>query len=423
MVTTSVPLGRGAFKRTYTGAPEVHLLNRWVESNPSNPTEGVSLITRPGTSEVHIFNQGNFDGFGSMRGNYTLSGLFQDSLFVVCGDTLYRIRENGTVTPITGTISGTGYPEVTWQRGIDYERLWIADGQLLQYYSGTTHAKGTVTQVGSIVNGTDIINIAGVYYTWGTSFNPTDDGTSGNPFVVDPKLDPMAQLTLAVNATGVPGVDYSSTLGGPNTYVGALDDDNVPVVSITITARSNSASGNSLPLVVVGGAGLSVSGATLSGGGIDALQGCTVPDGKIPQSVSQVDSYVIVSIANSQQFYWIRPGEVIIDPLDFASKESSPDPIMHVRTVGDQVLLIGEKSTENWYATGSDLAPFAPIDGRAYARGSLQGTAVVIDESVFLVGDDGKVYRVGLQGITPVSNNGIEERIRRQVRREQGLTP
>ena len=422
-MTVNVPLGRGAYKRLYTGAPEVQLLNRWVEANPANPTEQVSLIARPGTTLIKTFDQGVFNGYGSMRGNYYLSGLFHDSLFVVCGETLYRIRENGDVTPIVGTIQGTGYPEVTWQRGAGYERLWITDGLLLQYYSGTTHAKGTVTKVGPITNGVDIINVAGVYYTWGTVFNPTDAGTVSNPFVVDPGTDPMAALTVAINATGTPGVNYSSTLGGPNTNVGSLDDDNLPVVTITLTARTNSASGNLLPLVIAGGTGLAVSGATLSGGGIDALQGCTIPDGQIPLTVSQVDSYVLIGIADSQKFYWINPGETTIDPLDFASKESSPDPISHIRTVGDQVLIMGEKSTENWYATGNLDAPFAPIDGRAYARGSLAGTAVVVDESVFIVEDDGKVYQVGLQGITPISNNGIEERIRRQIRREQGLTP
>lgn len=422
-MTTSVPLGRGAFKRLYTGAPEVELLNRWVEANPANPTEGVSLIARPGTTVIETFDQGAFSGYGSMRGNYSLSGLFHDSLFVVCGETLYRIRDDMSVAPITGTISGTGYPEVTWQRGADYERLWITDGLLLQYYSGTTHATGTVTQIGAITNGVDIINIGGIYYTWGTVFSPSDAGTLANPYVINPGTDPMLQLTQAINFTGVSGVDYSSTLGGRNVYVGSLNDANTPVVTITLTARTNDASGNLIPLVIAGGTGLSVSGATLSGGGIDALQGCEIPDGQIPLTLSQVDSYVLVGINDSQKFYWINPGETTIDPLNFASKESSPDPIAHIRTVGDQVLIMGEKSTENWYATGNFDAPFAPIDGRAYARGSLRGTAVVIDENVFIVGDDGKVYQVGLQGITAISNNGIEERIRKQVRREQGLTP
>lgn len=435
---TAVPLGRGAFKRLYAGTPEVKLLNRWLEANPANLREGTSVLARPGTTNLMGLSPGAFSGYGSMRGTYALSGLLSDSLFVVCGNTLYRINQNMTVTTITGTIAGTGYPEVAWQKGIGYERLWIADGLLLQYYAGTTAASGTLTKTGTIVNGSDTIEIGGVYYTWGTTFSGSDAGTSSHPFVVNPTntltvLDPMNQLVLAIMDSGTPGTDYSGTIGGQNTLVGATGDGNTPGVIDKITARAVGTGGNSITFTITGGSALSISGSgTLQNGGIDALQGCTVPGGLAPVTLSQVSSYVLVGIQNSQQFYWVNPGEVVIDPLNFASKESSPDNITHIRAVGDQVLIIGEKSTENWYATGNLSAPFAPIQGRVYARGAITGTPVVVDDGVFLVGDDGRVYSVGFQpgdntdagwGVQRVSNNGIEERIRMQIRREGGLTP
>jgi hypothetical protein len=200
---------------------------------------------------------------------------------------------------------------------------------------------------------------------------------------------------------------------------------------VTITARVDGAGGNLITLAKTGAA-TTVSGATLAGGGVDALVGVEVPGGQTPLSLSQVSGYVLVSIANTQQFYWVNPGELTIDALDFASKESSPDNIAQIRAVGDQVLIVGEKSTENWYATGNLASPFAPIEGRVYARGAIIGTPVVIDDGVLLVGDDGRVYSIGFQsgdatdagwGVTRISNNGIEERIRRQLRREEGLTP
>ena len=101
----SVPLGRGAYERLYTGSPEVELVNRWVEENPTNLKEGVALIARPGTTPVTQFDTGGYPDYGSMRGNYTLGGLFFDSLFVVCGYNLYRINKNGTIIPIAGAIS------------------------------------------------------------------------------------------------------------------------------------------------------------------------------------------------------------------------------------------------------------------------------------------------------------------------------
>lgn len=434
---TEVPLGRGAYKRLYGGTPEVKLLNRWLEANPANLREGTSVLARPGTTPIAVLEVGSFaEDFSSMRGNYALQGLFNDSLFVVCGENLYRVKQDMTITQISGIIEGVGYPEVAWQKGPDYERLWIADGLTLQVYSGTTGATGTVTKVGAIVNGTDQIIIGGTYYTWGTSFSPSDAGTLANPFVVNPTSqasvnDPLRQLSLALNDSGDGGVDYSGTITGHNTLVSGTPDLATPATVLTITARAEGTSGNSITLAKAG-SGTTVSGATLTNGGIEALVGVEVPDGQVPISLSQVDGYVLVAIGDSQKFYWVNPGELEIDPLDFASKESSPDNISQLRTVGDQVLIIGEKSTENWYATGNLTAPFAPIDGRVYARGAITGTPVVVDDGVILVGDDGRVYSVGFQsgdatdvgwGVQRISNNGIEERIRRQLRREEGLTP
>jgi hypothetical protein len=373
-----------------------------------------------------------------MRGQYSLSGLFDDSLFVVCGTQLYRINKDMTVTTISGVINGTGHPEIAWQKGAGYERLWIVDGLLLQYYSGTTYATGTLTKTGTIVNGTDAINVGGVYYKWGTSFSPSDAGTPAHPWVVNPNkitgpLDPMGQLILAVNAGGVPGTDYSSTLTGANILVNAAAGDTLPAtLSVIFTANTQGTGGNSIATVVTGGTALSFAHATLQNGGVDALTGCTVPDGQVPLSITQTSSYVLLSIADTQKFYWINPGETTIDPLNFASKESSPDNITALRAIGDQVGIIGEKSFENWYATGNSLSPFAPIEGRVYARGALTGTATVIDQSIFIVGDDGRVYSIGSQsgdttdagwGVARISDNGIEERIRKQTRREMGLTP
>ena len=434
---TSVPLGKGAWERKYAGSPVIELQNRWLEQNPANIREGTSVLARPGTTNLLGFDPGTFEGFGPMRGNYALSGLFNDSLFVVCGTNLFRVEQDMTVIPITGVLNGTGQPEVAWQKGAGYERFWISDGLLLQFYGGTSAASGTLTKSGSIVNGTDKFEVEGVFYVWGTSFSGLDDGSSAHPFVVNPTntdsiLDPMNQLVLAIMDAGTAGVDYSGTIAGPNAFVSAVSDGLNPAVKVTLTALTAGTGGNAITFTVTGGSALTASGSgTLQNGGIDALQGCTVPDGAPPLSLSQVSSYVLVSIADTQKFYWINPGEIVIDPLNFASKESSPDPIEAMRAVGDQVLIMGQKSTENWYATGNLAAPFAPIEGRVYARGVINGTAVVVDDGVMLVGDDGRAYSIGFQagdatdtnwGVNRISNNGVEERIRYQIRREAGLT-
>lgn len=515
---TSVPLGRSAYKRLYGGTPEVKLLNRWLEPNPANLREGTSVLARPGTTEIlGPIDVGSFTGYGSIRGLYVLNGLFNDALFFVSGTNLFKVDEDMTVTQIEGVISGTGYPEVGWQKGAGYEQLWISDGLVLQYYTGETKASGTLSKTGTIVDGTDKFEVGGVYYVWGTTFSGSDAGTNANPYIVNPTtsvgaiLDPMGQLVLAIMDSGTPGVDYSSTIGGANTQVSAAASQtsvtnisvenggtgytsaptvtflggggtgaaatatvaggivtgfvvtnggngylSAPVVvlsggsgsgaggaaqvgasspasTLIIKALLQGAGGNSITLTVTGGSALTVSGTgTLTNGGINALVGCEIPGGLTPITVTQVSSYLLVGITNSQQFYWVNPGDTTINALDFASKESSPDNIVSMRAVGDQVLIMGEKSTENWYATGNSLAPFAPVEGRVYARGVITGTPVVVDDGVVLVGDDGRVYNIGYAygdntdaqfGVNRVSNNGIEERIRYQLREEAGLTP
>lgn len=473
---TAVPLGKGAWKRTYAGSPQIQLLNRWIEEDPANPREGTSVLARPGTNQLIYLDPGVFAGVNPMRGQYVLSGLFDDALFVVSGQNLYRldhgaapideaftitteagdalITEGGLtitteggiivqattsdgldfhVTHITGTINGTGYPEVAWSKGAGYEQLWISDGTLLQYYAGTTHAKGTLTAGSTPASGVDSVQIGGVYYAWNTAVNAgTPDGTASHPYRVNVGTDPMGNLVKAIMDSGIGGTDYSSTIGGQNTSVSAEVDADNPTTVIDLTAREAGDIGNEISTTVPTGTAVSFSGTHLANGGIEALQGCEVPDGDTPISVTQVSGYVLVAITDSQRFYWINPGEVTIDPLDFASKESSPDNITSMRAVGDQVLIMGEKSTENWYATGDATAPFAPIEGRVYARGVVAGSAVVIDDAVLLIGDDGRAYSIGFQGgdttdagwgVTRISNNGIEEQIRKQVRFEEGLTP
>lgn len=170
-------------------------------------------------------------------------------------------------------------------------------------------------------------------------------------------------------------------------------------------------------------------GATLqyytTGGALAAVTG--MGGGELSKALAAVSGYVLAAVAGTDKFYFIQPGAVVIDPLDFASAESSPDVILDMLAVGDSVLIIGNGSAESWYATGDQLTPFAPTQGRVYQRGAIEGTAANVGDDVCLVADDGKVYLLGIKGglygAHPISTGGIEERIRIQLRIEQGLAP
>jgi hypothetical protein len=220
-----------------------------------------------------------------------------------------------------------------------------------------------------------------------------------------------------IRFAGIPGTDFSTNLNGPHALVEVVT---VTATTITVQARSEFLSGASIATTVPAGANLSWGAATLSGGGVHALAPVEMPGGDAAKALTSLAGFVLVSVGNTNKFYFIRPGEVTIDSLDFASKESNPDDIEDMLTFGDKAAICGGGSLETWYATGDDLAPFAPTAGLAYARGVVEGTPVVVKEVVILVGNDGVVYAIG-SGVQRISDHGIEERIRTQLRREQGL--
>jgi hypothetical protein len=417
----TVPLGIGAYKRQYGGEPEIVLINRFVETNPTNLREHVALLSRPGSDEL-----GYYAG-GVGRGNYSKLGLFNGDLFTVAGENLYRTASDGTKVQVTGVINGTGHPEMTWMKGIGYQYLFIADGLLLQVYGGGSHATGTLTFTpGAITN--QVVEIDGVYYSWDANVdNNAPDGTAAHPWLAllgGTDAESLTNLAKLIDFNGVRGVDFSTALGGPNPRFSAPTTD--LTTTLLITATSEYAAGNSITTTIASGVGLAWGATTLTGGGTHALQGVPVPDGVGIKALANVSSSVLASVADSQKFFWINPGEIVIDALNFAEKESSPDNIVDMVSVGDQVIITGQDSTENWYATGDAAAPFLPIEGRVYARGTLAGTPTVVNDDVILVGNDGVVYEVGysagLAAVRRISDHGIEERIRTQLRREQGLS-
>lgn len=428
---TTIPLGVGAYKRVSAGEPDIRLENRYLERDPSNIREHTTLLARAGSNGILTL------AGGTNRGAFSLLGLFGGDLFVVQGHNLWRVSAStGFTTQITGSIAGDAFPYVTWMKGIGYEFLFISDGSTLQYF--TEHAQGTLTLTGNIQEGM-VIRIGSVYYGWSATVeHGSPAGTVSNPYwallatggvnTAANNSASLANMVAALSNAGPPG-DYSSTITAANTDVFVTSTDTT-IVAVSVL---NTAAGNSVVTTTpVDGSGSIAWGATtLTGGGGSALLPVTgMGDTEVSKAVAAVSGYALVSVGNTQKFYWLNPGTVVIDPLNFAEKESNPDNILDMLTVGDQVLICGDGSAENWYATGNFEAPFAPVQGRVYARGVVEGTPAVVNDGVILVGNDGVVYQVGYQsggesqwGVHRISNNGIEERIRTQLRREELLAP
>lgn len=390
---TLLPLGRGAWKRTYAKEPEVRLVNRFFEQNPANREDSVALLSRPGST----FLAGC--GEGPIRANFFQDGTLGGNLFTVSADKLFMFAKDLTRTDIGGTVAG-GTPVMA---GTD-EYLFICDGTLLQFYDGVgSRATGLLTVTVNPTNGATV-TVGTQVYTFNTVLG------AANSVLIGSSIDESLQnLTDAINRDLGEGVRYGANTQ-VNAYAIAVNNEDG---TMSLTAKTGGAAGNTVATTETLASG-SFGAGTLTGGVDDSLSGIPTPDDVGIVSICVLNGYVLCAAAQSDRIYFIRPGEIIIDPLDFFTAEAQPDQNISLMTVGDQFWAFASQTTQPFYATGDDDAPFAPVQGRAFSQGVLEGTAVLVNQQVMVVGADNIVYMVG-GSARPVSNQGISERIRKAV--------
>lgn len=199
---------------------------------------------------------------------------------------------------------------------------------------------------------------------------------------------------------------------------------NTPTEGDKLTLMTGSVFGTGMPYMVARQDYLFIAdGETLQyTDGTAALAPITTPDDVVITTLAVQKEFIICTVSQDlstghagDQFYWIEPGDTTIDPLNFATAESSPDIIVQAMGLGDNVWFFGKDSTEVWYPTGDVNAPFAPVTGRPFNHGAWGGTPVLVNDQLILVGADGKAYSV-TDGATPISAPGIEERISRAMK-------
>lgn len=392
----SIPLGKNTWRREIANEPEVFMVNRFFESTPTSLDDQISMILRPTLSRRTEV------GNGPVRTIYQQDGVFDGDMFVVSDTGLFRVHKDATdasvpdiVTTIVGEVRGTGTPYMTaagTTGGTKY--LWVADGFSLQYFTeATASATSTLTFLTLPVDG-DTFTIGVVTYTW--------------------KNTPVAGTDVQI------GVSVAASIVNAVTKIGAHSADvtvtSSTVLDLTITAVASGPTGNTIATTETGTSMSWPGGFMFGGSDGTSLVTVPLPDDVSATSLDYIKGYVIVTVGEpfAQRFYWVQPGGNSVDPLDFAEAESSLDPVLNVRTISDQFWLFGTNTTEPWYVTGDAATPMAPVQGRPYNRGIWEGTAVKVNDSVILVGQDGRVYDVG-SGPNPISYPGIEERIRRAM--------
>lgn len=135
-----VLLGSDAYKRDATHGREVKVVNRFLERDPTNQVQGVSILPRPG-----LVPEGD-EETGPVRGIYRKLGVLGGDWLIVRGTTLYR-RTLGGVETTVGTIAGDDLVEIA----SDGTNTFIAAGTLY-LYDGTTLTEVTTPDDVSIVS-------------------------------------------------------------------------------------------------------------------------------------------------------------------------------------------------------------------------------------------------------------------------------
>lgn len=420
-----IPLALSDRRRPAAKEPLVALKNRFVEINPVLTEGDPAYIQRPG------LNYWTTVGIGPIRALYQQPGAFNDDAFAVSYDQLYRLdRTNGEEggnqllysglagadantavnMTITGDIGGGEIPP----------RLFFCDGSGLFVYTEDGFATNTLNISGAFSDG-DLVVIDSVYYRMSSSNvdDNTPDGTVTFPWRVlstGTAIQAATRLYKAINESGEAGVDYSTALTEHPTVVGTF----ASATAVRIRAKATGIMGNGIACSETG-ANTAWQNPTTTGGGTAGVIQIPTPEEIGVIDVCQLNNFVFCIPAQGEglngRFYWINPGELFIDPLNFATAERSADPVNAIEVFNDQLWLLGQNSTEVWYMTGDPDAPVQRLQGVVFDRGVHQGTAVQVKGSVVLVDSNGGVFVIE-NGERRISTPDIEEVLRKSIAKQ-----
>lgn len=143
------------------------------------------------------------------------------------------------------------------------------------------------------------------------------------------------------------------------------------------------------------------------------LAAISFPDGADVTKVAYTASYFIFLRAGTGKWYFSAVGDArTVDPLDFATAESSPDALLDLIVLDGVIYFCGPESIEPWAPTGDADLPYTPIQQRVFEQGIIAtGCIVSVDNTLIWIGKDAITYRLS-DVPQAVSDDGIVERSR-----------
>lgn len=191
---------------------------------------------------------------------------------------------------------------------------------------------------------------------------------------------------------------YTVDMYGTATLRGSISSGSTPV---------SMASNGLQVMLVTGPTGYSIDLTTF------AVTQIVDPDFFGADKVDFIDGYFAFNKPGTQEFQITGLYDEIIDPLDFASAEGSPDLLISLIVDHRELWLFGQNSTEVFYNSGNPDFPFERIQGAFIEQGCAAKNSVAkMDNTViWLTADDrgqGTVQKA--VGYTPqrISNHALE---------------
>ena len=203
-----IPLGQSAYHRTVAQEPEIRVLNRYFEADPTNQVDQVALIARPALKRLL------FVGEGQIRGWYSQPGSFDDALFVVSGTTLWRVDRDLSRTALGNGIFGLSLRANVSMTATD-EFLFVADGRLLWVYNGVTLTQVAVPDDAGVISVGMIANFVIVVIAQGYGMNGRFYWIEPGDTTIDPlnfataerSPDPLWNVTIVGDQFWLPGTN------------------------------------------------------------------------------------------------------------------------------------------------------------------------------------------------------------------------
>ena len=146
----------------------------------------------------------------------------------------------------------------------------------------------------------------------------------------------------------------------------------------------------------------------------NVFQQITDPDFPGAVTVGYLDGYFVFNEPNSQKIWVTALLEgTLVDPLDFASAEGSPDGVVGIIVDHGQLWVYGTNSIEVWYNSGNADFPFSRIQGAFNELGCAAPYSLAkMDNGLFWLGKDargqGMVYRANGYSGQRISTHAVE---------------